>query len=352
MYGKNLKKTICMGGMVLAMIFQSTAGVCHAAVFSPENAPTVCIDAGHDAHNTWNASPDGKYLENEFALDMDKRIKSGLEKEGVKVIETRPDGQPVTLGERCRISNREDTDLFVSLHSNAAAPVDGTSQWTDAKGWECLVYSNSGDAGKAAQAVTEEVGKVADLRSAPIVERPGLYVLHNTDAPAMLIEHGFHTNRDDTEKMLDDDYRQQLAEAEVTGVVNYLSDKMESADQTADEPADEQEQTPVAVVPSAEQEQAPVAVVPSTEQEQAPVTVVPSAEQEQTPVAVVPSAEQEQAPVADEQGQSQADEAAAAVQWAVENGILKGYNNGDLGTGENLTREQFCVMLYRYNNIK
>lgn len=41
---------------------------------------------------------------------------------------------------------------------------------------------------------------------------------------------------------------------------------------------------------------------------------------------------------------------AAAVNWAVANNIIKGYNNGKFGVGDPITREQVCVILYRYMN--
>ena len=40
-----------------------------------------------------------------------------------------------------------------------------------------------------------------------------------------------------------------------------------------------------------------------------------------------------------------------AVNWALENRLLLGDANGDLKLWENLTREQFCVMLKRYHDL-
>ena len=40
-----------------------------------------------------------------------------------------------------------------------------------------------------------------------------------------------------------------------------------------------------------------------------------------------------------------------AVNWALENRLLLGDANGDLKLRENLTREQFCVMLKRYHDL-
>ena len=91
-----------------------------------EQKKKVCLDAGHSASNKVNKSPDGTYFEHEFALDMAKRIKAHLERHGVEVVETRPDGGDVSLGQRCRISNAARADLFVSLHGNATGT--GTKQ--------------------------------------------------------------------------------------------------------------------------------------------------------------------------------------------------------------------------------
>ena len=92
----------------------------------------VCLDPGHDAGNLANRSPDGTYYEHEFCLDMGRRIRDILERHGVAVTMTRDGGGAVSLAERCAIANSiPGLDLFVSLHSNAAAG----SGWSSASGW-------------------------------------------------------------------------------------------------------------------------------------------------------------------------------------------------------------------------
>ena len=60
------------------------------------------------------------------------------------------------------------------------------------------------------------------VRSAPIVYDPALYVLKNTSAPAVLIEHGFHTNQDDVANLKYGAWRAAVAAAEARGIVAYL----------------------------------------------------------------------------------------------------------------------------------
>ena len=181
---------------------------------------TVCLDAGHDAGNLANRSPDGTYYEHEFALDMAKRIRAHLERCGVAVTETRPDGQAVSLAERCKIANGiQGLDLFVSLHSNAA----GGSGWSSAKGWSCCLYGAGGEREKAAQAILKQVRAAGvTVRTSPLVYDPALYVLKHTVAPAVLIEHAFHTNQEDTENLKSEVWRAKVAQAEAQGIAEYL----------------------------------------------------------------------------------------------------------------------------------
>ena len=184
----------------------------------------VCLDAGHSASNKYNKSPDGTYYEHEFALDMAKRMKAVLERAGVAVVESRPDTGEVSLGERCKRSNEVGVDLFISLHSNATGTLStGKDGWGSARGWEAYVYGLSGERYKAAKAILSRVeGVCPAIRKTPILAKPDLYVLANTRAPAVLIEHGFHTSREDVELLKDAAYRQKLAQAEAYGILDYL----------------------------------------------------------------------------------------------------------------------------------
>ena len=185
-----------------------------------DETKTVVLDAGHDAANLANRSPDGAYYEHEFCLDMAKRMGAHLRRCGVTVVETRPDGAAVSLAERCAIANDiKGLDLFVSLHSNAA----GGSGWSGARGWSAYVYGAGGERERAAGAILARVRETGTaVRSAPIVYDPSLYVLKHTAAPAVLIEHAFHTNEADVENLKNADWRSAVAEAQARGITDYL----------------------------------------------------------------------------------------------------------------------------------
>ena len=176
-----------------------------------EREKRVCLDPGHDAGNLANKSPDGTYYEHAFTLDLGKRLEKLLTDRGVSVTMTRTGGGAVSLARRCEIANSiPDLDLFVSLHSNAAAG----GGWSSAKGWSVYLYGPGGDRERAAQDILEQVRAAGiAVRSTPIVYDPELYVLKHTKAPAVLLENGFHTNREEAALLGQADYRQKLAVA-------------------------------------------------------------------------------------------------------------------------------------------
>lgn len=249
---------------------------------------TVCLDAGHSASNRYNKAPDGSYYEHEFALDLSQRIKALLDPAGVQVIETRPDGGDVSLGERCRIANTAKADLFVSLHSNATAQTKPNG-WADPRGLEVYVYSKEGRAARAAKAIVQHMDDFGVvLRRYPVAENPSLYVLKHTSCPAVLIEHGFHTNQADVSLLRQNSYRQMLAIADAQGILDYLGVDYK---------------------------------VPGIS---APEKPEPKPEPPKEPT-----------------------EMERAVKWAQESGILLGNAQGDLMLDQPVTRGQMCVMLYR-----
>ena len=181
---------------------------------------TVCLDPGHGP-DTVNGSPDGSYKEREFAWDMYTRIRPLLERHGVNVICTRTEDTKPSLTARCEVSNKAGADLFVSLHSNA----DGGSGWGTARG--LLVYTSSGPmTAKRNVAATAIVNRAHEagvrLHGSGVAHQIEYTVLAKTDAPAVLIEYGFHTNQEDIGLLKDISYRDKLAEATAMGVCDFL----------------------------------------------------------------------------------------------------------------------------------
>ncbi|SBW02393.1 putative N-acetylmuramoyl-L-alanine amidase [uncultured Eubacteriales bacterium] len=190
---------------------------------SKEDKPvskTVCLDPGHGP-GCVNGSPDGSYKEYEFAWDMSQRVKTHLERCGVKVVMTKDESGYPSLTERADVSNKSKADLFVSLHSNA----EGNAGWGAARGF--LIYTSMGPmtAGRnvAALKIIDRMSAAGVVLGKNTIQYNAEYtVLVKTNAPAMIVEHGFHTNKEDVALLKTTEYRAKLAEATAKGVCDFL----------------------------------------------------------------------------------------------------------------------------------
>ena len=192
----------------------------------------VCLDPGHGP-GTVNGSPDGTYKEQEFAWDMGQRVKALLEKQGVDVVVTRTENTKPSLTERAAVSNSAGADCLVSLHSNA----EGGSGWGSARG--LMAYTSAGPTNAPRNVLAgdiiermQEAGVL--VRSTPLAYNIDLTVLVKADAPACLIEYGFHTNREDAALLKDGAYRDRLAQATAHGICDWMGVTWSEPEETAE----------------------------------------------------------------------------------------------------------------------
>lgn len=180
----------------------------------------VCLDPGHGP-DTVNGSPDGTYKEHEFAWDMGQRVKALLEAQGVEAVVTRTADTKPTLTERAQVSNNAVADCLVSLHTNA----EGGTGWGSARGF--MIYTSAGPTNAPRNVLAQDIIDCMKesgvlIRSTPIAHDASLTVLVKADAPAVLIEYGFHTNKEDVALLKDSTYRDKLAEATAHGICDWL----------------------------------------------------------------------------------------------------------------------------------
>lgn len=106
--------------------------------------------------------------------------------------------------------NAHSVDLDVSVHLNAATTDSGDGK---TKGVEVLIYSEDSKALEYAERVAKAISALG-FTNRDVKVRPGLYVLKNTDSPAMLVECFFCDDNDDV-----DIYRKIGAEGIATAIV-------------------------------------------------------------------------------------------------------------------------------------
>lgn len=130
-------------------------------------------------------------------------------------------------------NNIRGLDLFVSLHSNAAAG----SGWSSASGWSAYVFSKTSGGYTAAQSILEAVRAAGiAVRSTPIVEAPSLYVLKGTVAPGGADRARLPHQRGRREKPAEQQLPAKIGGGRGRGILDYLGIAWEEED--APEPAE------------------------------------------------------------------------------------------------------------------
>jgi N-acetylmuramoyl-L-alanine amidase len=213
----------------------------------------IVIDPGHGGHDP--GAQVGGLDEADLTLDIALRLEKLLQKEpGLEVVLTRRTDVYVPLEERTAIANREQADLFLSIHAN-------TSRNRTARGVETyyLSFAGSPDAEEVAarenSANPGEMHRLPDLlkaialnnkldesrdfagmvqealvsrlrrssRSIPDrgVRKAPFVVLIGAQMPSVLAEVAFMSNRHDLALLKTDVFKQRIAEALHAGIMRY-----------------------------------------------------------------------------------------------------------------------------------
>ncbi len=103
---------------------------------SAQKIRTVVIDPGHGGKDPGAVSRDGKTYEKNVVLDISKKLGAKIKETypDVKVIYTRTTDSFVTLRGRSDVANRNNADLFISVHINSV------KNSTAANGFSTYIY--------------------------------------------------------------------------------------------------------------------------------------------------------------------------------------------------------------------
>lgn len=181
----------------------------------------IYIDQGHNPHSFNTGAQGNGFTEQDITYRIGQLLyQLFLQNDAYTPRLSRPEKDTVlgtanasSLRVRVEQANRWGADVFLSLHTNAAVNPDAT-------GTEALVYSRTSTVAVAlGEKILYELNLATGLRNRGIVYRPGLYVLRRTQMPAVLVEMGFITNRQDAHLMVHSP--ELFARGMYRGVVSY-----------------------------------------------------------------------------------------------------------------------------------
>ncbi len=156
------------------------------AAFVLGDTAQVVIDPGHGGSDV-GAEYSGRY-EKDDNLALALLVEDELKAMGVDAVLTRDDDSYISLEKRCRLANRKQARLFVSLHRNSAEGANGVEIWVGSEEPQKDV-----DLAQSILDSLEDVG-VSDNRGVKAGYAQGsgnYYVNSHTDMPSCLVELGF-----------------------------------------------------------------------------------------------------------------------------------------------------------------
>ncbi len=181
----------------------------------PNGKVLVVIDPGHGGKDS-GAPGLGGLLEKDVVLPISTKLARILEQNGIQVVLTRDADFFVELQGRVDIAKRVNATLFVSIHANS---VDNRS---DVNGLEVYYY----DSGYAlAETVRQTILQNISTLNNRGTRKARFYVLRKNTMPAILVETGYMTGREDNPRLGSPEYQSRMAEGIASGILNYLKQR-------------------------------------------------------------------------------------------------------------------------------
>jgi N-acetylmuramoyl-L-alanine amidase len=208
----------------------------------PDNAAfaMVVIDAGHGGQDSGTIKTG--LVEKDLALDVAQRLERQLQGRGFVTFLTRADDTYVSLQDRAAIANNQPASVFVSIHFDEAGRAAATGIETyyavrrisfpeRVASWlpflqQAATQPPDVESQNLAGFIQEAV--VAQTQAANRGTRQQqFFVVANVRHPAVLVEGGFLTNKEEALKLTNPDYREHMASGIADGIVNYRASLLE-----------------------------------------------------------------------------------------------------------------------------
>ena len=199
-----------------------------------EGFAVVVLDPGHGGQDS-GAMVAG-ILEKDLTLDIAQRVDRLLQSQGLATVLTRVGDSYVSLADRTSLTNRVANCVLVSIHFNEGNKPVSTgvetyyadhqiSPGTPIFSWLPFFQRI------AAGAPNLESQSLAGFIQSSLVQRTKavdrgtkaqqFFVITNVRHPAVLVEGGFLTNKEDVARLSSEEYREQIASAISEGIIRY-----------------------------------------------------------------------------------------------------------------------------------
>lgn len=186
------------------------------------NEDLVVLDAGHGGEDPGKVGLNGAE-EKDINLNIALLVKEYLEEAEVEVVMTRTederlaDTQAGDLKERVGLMNGQNPILAVSIHQNSYHE-------REVRGAQVFYYTDSAEGEEAAECLRRALAELDPDNTKQIKANNTYYLLKKTEVPVVIAECGFLSNSEDAQKLVAEEYQQELARALTDGILEYIKD--------------------------------------------------------------------------------------------------------------------------------
>lgn len=187
----------------------------------------IIIDPGHGGMDGGCVFDD--ILEKDINRMIAAQVVARLRKYGYQAELAREGDAFIDKMERVENANAANALLYVSIHQNSCEDdsVEGIETWYDGS-------DQTRNSGWLAQCIQQETVQATGAKGRELVSHEELCVISKSAMPSCLIETGFLSNQQERDKLATKEYRDQIADGIVRGIVRYLTSDEDSGDEKAD----------------------------------------------------------------------------------------------------------------------
>ena len=179
-----------------------------------EEKKVIVIDAGHGGKDP--GAVFSSVYEKNLNLDIAKRLRKLLIAKGYEVIMTRTNDTFIELAERAEIANKNNADLFISIHNNSM-PSGYSGVMTL---YSTRDANNEFSSRDFADKVQANILKSLGTKNIGARERDNLVVLNKTTMPAVLVEVGCMSDSTELKQLKKATFRQKAAQGIYNAIIS------------------------------------------------------------------------------------------------------------------------------------
>lgn len=182
---------------------------------------TIAVDAGHGGSDSGAVGLSGS-TEKEVNRALADKLEAALLVQGATVVQLRVGDERITLSDRTERALNAEADMLVSIHANAAGTSRGYLRVSGAS-----TYFHHPIYQPLSEILLDRLLGLG-LESFGIVGHFNFRPLRLTQMPSVLVEQAFMTHPGDEEKLNTPAFQQNMADAIVSGLIEYLKDQRET----------------------------------------------------------------------------------------------------------------------------